>query len=276
MSRGGSGEIVVLARGLGRAVGGALIFSLPMLMTMEMWQLGTAVDRPRLVLLLIINLPLLVALSRHVGFERTSNLREDIRDALMAYGIGVLFAAGGLAVFGVIGPGMPLDEIAGKVAIQAMPASFGALLGRSQLGGAQPGEEGAGADASYSGELFLMAVGALFLSLNVAPTEEMVLISYLMTEWHAIAMVAASLIVMHGFIYSLGFAGTEALPEGTSGWQAFIRFTLVGYAIALLISLYALWTFGRTDGAGLEPVLMSAIVLAFPAAVGAAAARLIL
>lgn len=102
------------------------------------------------------------------------------------------------------------------------------------------------------------------------------LISYLMTEWHAIAMVAASLIVMHGFVYSLGFAGTEALPEGTSGWQAFIRFTLVGYAIALLISLYALWTFGRTDGAGLEPVLMSAIVLAFPAAVGAAAARLIL
>lgn len=276
MSRGGSGEIVVLARGLGRAVGGALIFSLPMLMTMEMWQLGTAVDRPRLVLLLIINLPLLVALSRHAGFERTASLWEDIRDALIAYGIGVLFAAGGLAVFGVIGPGMPLDEIAGKVAIQAMPASFGALLGRSQLGGAQPGEEGAGADASYSGELFLMAVGALFLSLNVAPTEEMVLISYLMTEWHAIAMVAASLIVMHGFVYSLGFAGTEALPEGTSGWQAFIRFTLVGYAIALLISLYALWTFGRTDGAGLEPVLMSAIVLAFPAAVGAAAARLIL
>ena len=37
-----------------------------------------------------------------------------------------------------------------------------------------------------------------------------------------------------------------------------------------------LWTFGRVDGLGLAPILTATIVLAFPAAIGAAAARLIL
>jgi uncharacterized membrane protein len=56
----------------------------------------------------------------------------------------------------------------------------------------------------------------------------------------------------------------------------FIRFTVVGYAIALLISLYVLWTFERTDGMPLRQIIPATIVLGFPAAVGAGAARLIL
>ncbi|MDH4442537.1 MAG: DUF2391 family protein, partial [Rhizobium sp.] len=59
-------------------------------------------------------------------------------------------------------------------------------------------------------------------------------------------------------------------------WHAFIRYTLPGYAIALLISLYALWTFERLDGMAIVECFLVVIVLAFPAAIGAAAARLIL
>ena len=55
-----------------------------------------------------------------------------------------------------------------------------------------------------------------------------------------------------------------------------MRFTLVGYVLALAVSLYVLWTFGRTDGAAPATVVMATAVLAFPAAIGAAAARLIL
>jgi hypothetical protein len=50
--------------GAARAFAGALIFSLPMLMTMEMWWLGFYMDLLRLALLLIVLLPLLVRLSR--------------------------------------------------------------------------------------------------------------------------------------------------------------------------------------------------------------------
>ena len=267
---------IARASGMGRAVGGALIFSLPMLMTMEMWWLGFYADRARLALLLIVNLPLLVLLSRHAGFERTVRLRDDVKDALIAYGVAIVVSVIVLGVFNLVGPGMNADEIVGKIAIQTVPASIGALLGRSQLGGACAGSDEATPDANYVSEIFLMAVGALFLGLNVAPTEEMILISYMMSEWHAVALVALSLALMHGFIYAMEFRGEAALPRGTPWWSAFLRFTVVGYATALLISVYVLWTFGRTDGVDLGHIVMAVVVLGFPASIGAAAARLII
>jgi uncharacterized membrane protein len=51
---------------------------------------------------------------------------------------------------------------------------------------------------------------------------------------------------------------------------------MVAYVLSLLISLYVLWTFGRTDGLGLLELVKVTLVLGFPAALGAAAARLIL
>jgi uncharacterized membrane protein len=42
------------------------------------------------------------------------------------------------------------------------------------------------------------------------------------------------------------------------------------------VSLYLLWIFARLDGVGLDAAVMATVVLAFPAAIGAAAARLIL
>ena len=56
----------------------------------------------------------------------------------------------------------------------------------------------------------------------------------------------------------------------------FLRLTIVAYVLSLLISLYVLWTFGRTDGLGLLELVKVTLVLGFPAALGAAAARLIL
>ena len=120
---------------LARAVGGALIFGLPMLMTMEMWWLGFYVDRVRLALLLLVTVPLLMALARQVGFESTSNWFEAGRDALIALLIGALASGVILLLFGVITSETPPNEALGKIAIQAAPASIGALLARSQLGG---------------------------------------------------------------------------------------------------------------------------------------------
>jgi len=165
--------------------------------------------------------------------------------------------------------------------VQAVPASIGAMLGRSQLGG-QTRENDDNADpvqdreTSYAGELFLLAVGALFLNLNVAPTEEMILLSFKMTQWHALLVIVASITVMHGFVYTLSFRGSHDLAEGTPGWHAFLRFTIPGYVIVGIISAFCLWTFHRTDDVGTTQVLMMIVILSFPGAIGAAAARLIL
>ncbi|SMF19414.1 putative integral membrane protein TIGR02587 [Xaviernesmea oryzae] len=289
--RGGDmGETRRFLIGIGRGAAGAMLFGMPMLMTMELWQLGFYIERYRLFLLLVANIPLLVVLADRIGFERTSTWREAFRDAMIAYGLGIVMSAAVLVLLGDIKPDMPLSEMLGKIAIQSVPASIGALLGRSQLGG-QAGDDrggeqedkGGDGDAvpneistSYSRELFLMGVGALFLNLNVAPTEEIILISYKMTPWHAIAAVIVSIAIMHGFVYAVAFKGTHEMPEETPWWHAFFRFTLPGYMVAMLISLYVLWIFGRLDDTAVTQMLMPVIVLSVPGAVGAAAARLIL
>lgn len=262
-----------LGRNVGRAAGGALIFSLPILMTMEMWELGFAMDRLRLAVLLVVTLPLLVALSRHIGFEETRGWHDDVLDAGLALGVGGLVALLVLGIMNVLSPGMSPDELAGKIALQTVPASIGALLARSQF---HAGDDTEMPEETYAGELFLMGVGALFLGFNVAPTEEMILISYQMTGLHAVALILVSLAAMHGFVFAVGFAGGSELGPDTPWWSAFLRFTLPGYLLALVISLFVLWVFGRTDGLSFEMIARTVVVLGFPSAVGAAAARLIL
>jgi putative integral membrane protein (TIGR02587 family) len=262
--------------GLARACGGAIIFSLPLMMTMEMWWLGFYMSPLRLALLLLLTLPLLVGLSYYSGFEETFCWQEEVVDAFVAYGVGFVAPAVLLVCMGVLDLSMPLAEVIGKVSLQAVPGSIGAMLARSLLGSNREEEEQKKQHSGYGGEMFLMIVGALFLAFNVAPTEEMVLIALQMTNWHAIALAAVSLVIMHGFVYAIEFQGQESIPLGTPFWSVFLRFTVAGYALSLLISLYVLWTFERTSGVGLEHVVMMTVVLGFPAAVGAAAARLII
>lgn len=259
--------------GLGRGVAGALFLALPMLMTMEMWYLGFYIARERLLLLLLLNIPLLILLAHRIGFEETSTWREAIRDATIAYGIGILTSIVILTALGLLRGGMPASEIVGKVALQSVPASIGAMLGRSQLGDDDEEEE---KETAYHGELLMMAAGALFLSLNIAPTDEMMVLAYRMTVWHALVIAVLSMMLMHGFVYAVSFTGGHELSPETPWWHAFVRFTLPGYVIALSISIFALWIFERLGDSSAVEIMLSVIVLGFPASLGAAAARLIL
>lgn len=266
------------AVGLARAFGGAVLFAIPLLMTMEMWWLGFSMGRGRLLLFIAVNFIVLVGLSYFAGFEKTFSWKEDVMDALAAFGVGVVTSAAMLSILAVITLETPWNEIVGKVALQSVPASIGAMLGRKQLGTEQDtqAEEERKKAAGYGGELFLMVAGALFLAFNVAPTEEMILIAFQMSPWHTLALGAASIVMLHAFVYTVGFSGQESLPEGGTFLSTFLHFTLAGYGIALLVSLYVLWTFGRTEDVTVTEVANMAVVLGFPAALGAATARLVI
>ena len=260
------------ARDLGRAFAGALIFNIPLLMTMEMWEQGVVMDRWRLLTFVLAGLPLLYGLAYYAGFSRSRGLRNDLLDTAVALAIGFITSSALLVMFGVLEWDAPPREALGMVALQAIPGAMGALLARRQLAAGGRGGDGDEDQASYFGELFLMAAGALFFALNVAPTEEVILIAYKATPWHALALIVASVTLLHLIVFNAGFAGQE---EAEHPLRAFLLFTLPGYAIALGISLFALFLFGRTDGHSLEGLLQTVIVLGFPGAVGAAAARLL-
>jgi putative integral membrane protein (TIGR02587 family) len=260
-------------RDLGRAFGGALLFGLPLLMTMEMWEAGAAMGPPRQLAFLAFSIPLLWGLSYYAGFSDRGGVVADGLDVAVALAVGFISAVVLLFLFGVIQPGDPAGEVAGRLMLQAAPAAMGALLARRQLAGGGGGEdEGDEHKASYPGELFLMAAGALFLALNMAPTEEMELIAYKASPLHILGLMALSVALMHGIVYAAGFAGQE---EHGRPVTAFFHFTLPGYAIALIVGLFVLWTFGRVGGQGLGELVSVVLVLGFPAAIGAAAARLL-
>lgn len=263
-------------RSLARAAAGAIVFGFPLLMTMEMWWLGFYIDRLRLLLFMIVNLLFLVPLVHFVGFERTGSWAEDALDAVVAFGIGAITSVVLLGLFGLLEPGMPVSEIAGKVAVQTVPASFGAALARGQFGSGQQETQEKEQRAGYLGQLFIMAAGALFLTFNVAPTEEMILIGFKMTPLLSMGLVLLSIALLHAFVYAVGFTGQEEMPEGIGPMGGVISYSVAGYGVAVLISVYVLWTFGRTDGASLGQIAMMTSVLGFPAALGAASARLII
>lgn len=57
-------------RDLGRAFGGALIFALPLLMTMEMWYLGFYLGPWQIAQFALLMVPMLAGLSHFAGFRR--------------------------------------------------------------------------------------------------------------------------------------------------------------------------------------------------------------
>lgn len=256
--------------GIGRATGGALIFGLPMLMTMEIWEIGFFIDPLRLMVLILLSLPLWVGVSSIVGFKKTKTLYDDIVDVLVAYAIGFITSFVVLLVLGIITSATGPGETFSMLLLQSVPASLGALLARSLISG---GEEQF--DADYQHELIISITGSLFLAFNLAPTEEIILVSYQMGYWHICALVLFTLVVMQMFTLSNPDVDPASLQYWKSHWQLFVRFTSTGYMLAFAVSLLMLWVLGRTDGESLDNVINSAMVLSFPAGIGAAAARLL-
>jgi putative integral membrane protein (TIGR02587 family) len=253
--------------------GGAILFSFPLLMTMEMWWLGFYMDRSRLALFLVIAFSIVMGLSYFEGGEETFKI--EMLDALVACATGYTVSCVMLSLFGIIKPGMSLDEIVGKISLHAVPGSIGAILARRLLDVKETKKEKR-RQQGYGAKVFLMGVGAIFLAFQLAPTEEMVLIGHRMTAWHAAALAVVSLCIMQAFLCSVERSRGLSIFSANLFWNVLLRFTIVGYATALLISLYVLWTFGRLDGAAWAELIMATLVLGFPAALGASAARLIL
>ena len=264
------------AADLARGFGGALLFAFPLLMTMEMWWLGFYMERLRLALFVGVNFLVLLGLAWFVGFARTVRPRDMVFEASTAYGIGILASAIMLSVFGLVTADMHLRELVGKVAIQSIPASIGATLARKQLasGGAEADQDRKEERAGYPGQLFLMIAGALYVSFNVTPTQDVVVIAFMMTPARTVVLVLLSVVLLHAFVYSVGFRGQEPMRDMGFG-RIFVAFTLAGYGLALCVSLYVLWTFGRFEGTSAPQIATMVAVVGFPAALGAAIARLV-
>ncbi|MGI8835385.1 MAG: DUF2391 family protein, partial [Pyrinomonadaceae bacterium] len=206
-----SGHAVDLAHD----VGGALLFSFPLLMTMEMWWLGFYMDRSRLALFLGLAFVMVIGLSYLEGGDEP--FKVDVLDALVACAVGYTVVAVMLGLFGIIKSGMSVDEIVGKISLHAVPGSIGAILARRLLEVEETKKEEKRRQW-YGAKIFFMGVGAIFLAFQLAPTEEMVLIAHRMTEWHAVALALISLCIMQAFVLAVERRGRQRMFAADFFW----------------------------------------------------------
>jgi putative integral membrane protein (TIGR02587 family) len=264
--------------GLGRAIGGSIIFSLPMMMTMEMWWIGFYISPMRLACLILFSLPLFYRISTMIGFRRSKTLWDNVIDVLVSYAVAFLTTGIVLSALGVIQWNMDPGSAYSILLLQAVPGSLGALLARNIVSEGSKSEDDAQEKEgrNYKDDLTILATGALFLAFNLAPTEEMVLLSYKMTTWHALVLLLLTLIVMHAFAVASSRCSPTQLSSWPIHWRIFVRITSSGYLIAFLISFFMLWVFESLADKSFYNAVKGIIVLGFPAGIGAAASRMIL
>ena len=260
------------ALGLGRAFVGALLFALPLFMTMEMWAVGAGGSQFRIAVLLAATFPVLVGLSYFAGFEHAFGVVDHVLDAFAAFAVAAVTGAVALGLFGVFSAGESFAGIVGKIAIVTFPAALGALLADKQLGRKASDADDEG--RRYGARLFLMLVGALFVALNVAPTEEITLIAFQISPLQAVLLALVSLALLHALLFWVDFSRSEA-REQQNFWSVLLRLSFAGYAICMLTSLFLLWVFGRADGASLAQLAEYVVVLSFAAVLGAGLAHVV-
>ena len=92
--------------------------------------------------LIVGGVPLLVGVAHRVGFEATFGWREDLRDAFLALGVGLVATALILTLFNVVDGAEDNGATVGRIAVQAVPAALGAMLARSQFGARDEDDDG--------------------------------------------------------------------------------------------------------------------------------------
>ena len=269
-----------------RGVAGGLLFSLPLLYTMEVWWAGFVAHPWRLALYVAGTFLLLLGYNYYAGLRRDSCFSEVAIDSVEEMGIGLLVAALVLWLLGQLTSEMPASEFVGKTVVEAMTVAIGVSVGTSQLGGGESdeedkgvGEEGGGDEEAggihFGGQVVVALCGAVLFAANVAPTEEIVLIAAGMSAWRLLGLAAFSLGIGALILYYSEFTGSERHVQFDRHHDVLVG-TIVTYAVALAASALILGFFGRFDGAGLFACLAQTVVLGVAATLGASAGRLLL
>lgn len=273
----------------GRGIAGGLLFSLPLLYTMEVWWRGFTADPKTLLLYLALTYVVLLGYNRYSGVHHSATWREVMIESVEEMGLGLLIAAGILYLLDRIAVGMSFGEVLGKIVVEAMTVAVGVSVGTAQLGTQKAAADPPSAAQesvksrdqtnrslrSTWGRLVLAFCGAILIASNVAPTEEIVKIGTESPPAKLLGLMGLSLAMCALIFNCSGFLGTEQhVCRGTH----FIAIygVISSYAAALVVSALLLWFFGRFEDTSLGIMVRQTVVLAFPASLGASAGRLLI
>ncbi|HTN86069.1 MAG TPA: TIGR02587 family membrane protein [Sorangium sp.] len=268
------------------AVAGGAIVGMPLLYTMEMWFHGMMLPAWHLGGILVLTLVVTFLCSLESGFRNEDTLLGVAMETVTSVGIGIVLSAAILALIGEITLDRAPREVVGKVILQAAAVSLGVAFANAQVrdksrtGDDQEGEKPPEGDPEALQlradlrDFSAAAAGSLLFTLNIASTEEVVMIASRLSPWRQLAMLGVSVALCYIILFASGFERHEVYVKGVFQSRSFE--TLMTCAVSLLIALALLLLIGEREATSDLPTLVASVVtLGLPAIVGGAAGRLI-
>lgn len=266
----------------GRGIAGGLMFSLPLLYTMEVWWSGFLLHPWRIIAYVAATFGILLFYNRFAGLRRDATLREVAIDSVEEMGIGLVLAT--IILFLTNRLDWEEDHLGavGKIVMEAMTVAIGVSVGTAQLGNIDDGDCGLNGDEqekhepdSYLPQSALALCGAILFGANVAPTDEISVIAMESPGWKLVLIALFSMVIAMLILFFAEFRGSgEHVARGSFGMG--LRGVVTTYAISLGASAALLWFFGKFDGEPFSQCIAQAVVLGLPAVLGASAGRLLL
>jgi putative integral membrane protein (TIGR02587 family) len=289
-------------RDLLRGVAGGAIVGMPLLYTMEMWWHGMTLGEWHLLILLGVMLLINFLFSLVSGFRQEYSVAQALSESITAVGIGIVFSFVVLSLIGELTWNAAPVEIVAKILLEALVVSVGVsfanaqVLGRSRTGDSnqdEQGQETGNRDSCESGQpdehadperLQLRAdlkdasatlAGAIVFALNIAPTEEVLVIATRLGPWQQMAMLAGGVLLCYIILFASGFEEHQVYVE--SIFQNPLAETIMTCALSLVVSFALLFLFGQREVMSYPTTAIAATIsLGLPAIVGGAAGRLII
>lgn len=273
-----------------RGIAGGLLFSLPLLYTMEVWWAGFTSHPWRLLLYVVATYILLIGYNYFGGLRHDTGWADVLIDSVEELGLGLLISTTILLILGRVTFDMSASEFIGKIVIEGMTVAIGVSVGTAQLSGGD-GDTGTGANEGssgntraagatketihFGGQIVIALCGAVLFAANVAPTEEIVLLATEISSWNLLGVALISIALGALILFYSDFKGARRFAH-TGGAVAVLIGTVITYSIALVSSAIILWFFGRFEGMSLIVCLAQTVVLGLAATLGASAGRLLL
>ena len=274
-----------------RAASGGLLFGIPLLYTVEMTWTGQHTSPRQAMVVLAASLVLLTVLNRTAGFRSHADttFRDAALDAVEGVALAIVLVLGVLLLLGAYDTSTPLLVILGMTVYEVLAVCVGIGVATHLLreNTDEDDEQGDGSERrtrrrrsppatplnATVADLGASLIGAVFIALSIAPTDEVEQVSASRGPIWLLAIMAASLLIAYAIVFVAGFTGQTQRRTSPGLLQHPAIETLASYVVALAASATMLWLFQRAD-ASANVTLAHVIVLGLPAAIGGAAGRL--
>lgn len=262
-----------------RAFAGAFLFGIPLLMTLEMWELGSYLPSGHLLAFIAFAFVANFGLAHVAGFRTEGRtISADLEESIEAVAVGGIASVIVLLVLNRIGAQQPLDATVGMVVVQTVPLSIGASVanlvfeGRGDLEGLPQ----RGPLREFLLDVGGTFVGAIFIGFSIAPTEEPSILAAELTLPHTIGVVLFSLALAYVIVFEAQFGFQKRRHRQKGIFQTPVSETALSYLISLAVAFAALAAFGYFQGAPADAMIRQTLVLGLPTTIGGAAGRLVL